>query len=215
MSDSLTTLIANVQATLGDSAGTYFTTALCTAALRAALSEINERAPRSNAETFSAETDILEYDLTAVAPTALHVLKVFLNDTDGQQDTPIKFDSYRAAGALYFRTRDEFTNETISCIYSYPHTVNGLDGETVSSLPAVHDRILEQGACYHALLALSVGRTLANNIQSGAVDDYRESAKPFRARFDAGLDEMAKQNSFTSEPDNFAWNDRFHGGIYG
>lgn len=209
MSDSLTTLITKVQAALGDTAATYFTTDIVTAAVRAALSEINEHAPRSNAESFASVADVKEYDLSAVISNALAVQAVYLNDDDGQDDQPIQFDTYIAAEHVWFRVRSDYTDENFICIYSAAHTVNGLDSETTSTLPAHHDPILIQGACYHALLILGVSRGLANNLERSATERYMKAAAPYRVTFDSGLARMSAAQAFTSEPNTFAWNDEY------
>lgn len=209
MSDSLTTLIGKIQSALGDSAATYFTTDIVTAAVRAALSEINEHAPRSNAESFASVADVKEYDLSAVISNALAVQAVYLNDDDGQDDQPIQFDTYIAAEHVWFRVRSDYTDENFICIYSAAHTVNGLDSETTSTLPAHHDPILIQGACYHALLILGVSRGLANNLERSATERYMKAAAPYRVTFDNGLKSMSAAQAFTSEPNTFAWNDEY------
>ena len=209
MSDNLTTLIGKVQGLLGDASATYFTTAICTAAVRAALSEINERAPRTNAETFTSVADVKEYDLTAVISNALEVVSVFLADDSGQDDQPIQFDTYTAAEHVWFRVRSEYTDENFICLYTASHTVNGLDSETTSTLPAHHDQHLVQGACYHALLILGVSRGLANNLEKSATERYLKAAAPYRATFDEALKRMAEQKPFVSQPSTFAWNDQY------
>lgn len=209
MSDSLTTLITKVQAALGDTAATYFSTDIVTAAVRAALSEINEKAPRSNAESFASVANVKEYDLTAVISNALRVSNVLLNDDTAQDDQPIQFDTYTAAEHIWFRVRSKYTDETFICIYTAAHTVNGLDSETTSTLPAHHDPILVQGAAYHALLILGVSRGLANNLEKSATERYIKAAAPYRVNFDNGLKAMAEASSFKSEPDTFAWNDEY------
>jgi len=81
MTDSLTTLISKVQAQLLDD-GTRFTTATCTAALRAALKDYNFAAPVHAGTLITVVAEQKEYELSdeADAETAIEILDILEQD---------------------------------------------------------------------------------------------------------------------------------------
>lgn len=210
MTASLTTLISRIQGALGDN-GTYFTTAICTAAVRAALSEINERAPIHAGDLVDVIADQKEYEVTDTEPRAIGLLDVLEKDTDGEDDEPLKFDQYWEDARLWFRLRTALTSGTLIIRYTVPHTVNGLDSEIESTLPAAHDQYLVHGAAYHACIIRGAARVEANNLDKATSDNYREIADQHRKVFDKALDKLAMQYAPVGEPRADAWNDEYYG----
>ena len=146
MTASLTTLIARAQALLLDS-GTVFSTATLTAAFRDALTRWNAVAPLGAAALVDATSDQLEYELaTGDNPIALY--GIWLSDPDGgDRDEPLKVHIYTEDNRLFFRLAEaRTTGETMLARYAVPHTINGLDSETESTLTAEQDEILTNGA---------------------------------------------------------------------
>jgi hypothetical protein len=212
MSDTLTQLTSKIQAALGDT-GTYFTAAICTAAVRAALSEINERAPVHNVDLIIVSiANVLEYEVTDIDTRAMMVLDILKKDDNGEKDEPLKFDQYTEDARLFFRLRDALAvADTIIVRYTIQHTVNELDSATESTLPSMHDQYLVHGAAYHAILIRSVARTETINLQQDVSRQYEQLADNYRKLFDAELEKLSRQQAAVGEPRTDAWNDEWHG----
>ncbi len=92
MTDTLTTLISKIQATLGDD-GTIFTTAHATAALRLALDDWNERAPIFAAATVDVVAEQKEYEVTTQDAEAVDIIDVLLKGTDTRRKITFRLPS--------------------------------------------------------------------------------------------------------------------------
>lgn len=207
MSDTLTQLIAKVQALLLDN-GTLFTTATCTAAIRQALKDFNLRAPSHAADTVEAVTEQYEYELEEI--TAQQILDVLKQGTDlyADQSTSLGFDAYFEDDRPFFRLRaPEATGSILIVRYTLPYTISGLDSATTSTLPAALDTILLDGAAYWACLIRSVSRTETNNLDDTTTLNYTKLAAIYKQAFDLGLTHASLHHAPVSEPDNRAWND--------
>jgi hypothetical protein len=210
MTDTLTQLASKIQAALGDT-GTYFTTAICTAAVRAALSEINERAPVMSGDLVDVVADQKEYEVTDYDSLATGLIDVLEQDTSGEDDKPLKFDTYWEDARLFFRLRKSLASGTLVVRYTKPHTVSGLDSATESTLPSMHNLYIVIGATYHAILIRSVSRTETINLQQGVPANYDKLADNYRKLFDSFLSKLSAQQSAVGEPRTDAWDDEWHG----
>jgi len=211
MTATLATLIDNTQAALSDTAATYFSDALITAALRAALMEVNERAPIHAGDLVTVIADQKEYEVTDFDTEAIAVLDVLKQDADGEDDEPLTYDAYTEDARVFFRLREAEASGTLVVRYTQPHTINGLDSQTSSTVQAIHDNTLVMGAAYHACIIRSVSRLEANNYNKNVSDNYADAAKKYRELFEKGLSKMAAEQVPVSEPDTRAWNDEWHG----
>jgi len=211
MTATLATLIDNTQAALGDTGATYFSDALVTAALRAALMEVNERAPLSAVDLVTVIADQKEYEVTDFAPNAITLLDVLEQDDDNEADVSLTYDAYTEDARVFFRLREALSSGTLIVRYTIPHTINGLDSGTESTVQAIYDNALVMGAAYHACIIRSVSRLEANNYDKAVADNYMDVAKLFRARFDKGLAAMSAEHAPVGEPDTRAWNDEYYG----
>lgn len=212
MSDSLTTLIGKVQNILGDSTATYFTTAICTAAIRQALTEINIRAPIHAAVIITPVNNQYEYELTDEDSNAIEILDILQQGkNEDELDISLTYDSYSEDERLFFRLRSPLTtSDRIIARYTLNHTINGLDSQVESTLRAEQDQIIVDGAAYYALLIRAASRVESVNLSKDQSDNYREIAGTFRRAFDAGLNSIAKKRAPVGEPDTRAWNDEYH-----
>ena len=213
MSDSLTTLIGKVQNTLGDASAAYFTTAICTAAIRQALTEFNRIAPQFAAVTIAGVNDQYEYELSDEDIDAVKVIDVLLQGTDAALDlnTPITYDDYIEDERVFFRLRSPVTSADVLIVrYTLHHTINGLDSAVDSTILAADDQIIVDGGCYHAIMIRAASRVETINLSKEQSDNYREIAGHFRTAFNLGLANAARKRPPVSEPDTRAWNDRYH-----
>ena len=211
MADTLTQLITKLQALLlGDS--TTFTTATCTAAIRQALKVLNLTIPQHAAETQSAVTDQYEYELTD--QTALQVVDVLLEGTDTYADVnfSLPFDTYFEDDRPYIRLRTPIASgETLIIRFTKPYTINGLDSETSSTLPALYDVVLLDGAAWQACLIRAAGRIETINMNQGVTANFASMADMFKLAFDLGMARLGMRRPPVSQPSNASWNDEWTG----
>jgi hypothetical protein len=214
MSDNLTTLIGKVQNILGDSSGTYFTTALVTAGIRQALSEWNLRAPIYAAVTITGVDNQYEYELSDEDDSSCEIIDVLVQGTDAARDESVSldFDQYLEDERLFFRLRKPVTSsDTLIVRYTKYHTINGLDSATNSTLLAKDDQAMVDGGAFFAIVARATSRIETINLSQEQSDNYREVAGLYAAAFSQRLGYAVRQRkSPVSEPDTRAWNDDYH-----
>lgn len=212
MSDTLTQLVARVQGLFSDD-GTRFSTAVCTAAIRQALAEVNRRAPVFAGTLIDAVTDQYEYELSDEDADALEVKDVLLRGDDGNElDLSLLFDWYIEDERVFFRLREAQTEgDTLIVRYTKNHTVSGLDSEVESTLTSDGDIVLVDGACWHALMIRAASRVETINLNKDVSDNYRDITAHFQNAFLNGLAVFARRRMAVGEPDRRAWNDEYHG----
>ena len=211
MTNTLTQLVARVQGQLIDD-GTRFTAATCTAALRACLKNVNERAPIN----FEAIIDVIasqkEYEVTDSDIRAMSILDVLEWDDDGDDHIPLPYDPYTQDERLYFRIRSALQSGYILARFTIPHTISGLDSETESTPSARLDQILVDGACAEAIAFRAASRIETINLQQGVSDNYRDMISFFIGKYETGLSAYIRdRRAPVSEPNTAAWNDEYHG----
>ena len=212
MTKSLTTLIANVQSLLLDD-GTRFSTATATAAVRSALKDFNARAPYLAGELMDVVASQYEYNLNATAYASLiDVISVLKQGTDTYLDinTELPFDYYWENGGPMIRLRSPQSSGNLMIRYTIPHTVSGLDSETLSTLPAYWDNVLIDGSCYWACVIRALGRVEPINLNQRVPDTLHSAMAFYKQAFDLGLLQAARRKPAVSEPNKMAWNDSYH-----
>jgi hypothetical protein len=211
MSDSLTTIISKAQATLLD-AGTRFTTATLTAACRLALTKFNLRAPRSAGTLEDVVASQKEYVLSGTDYARLiSISDVLLWDAYGDDHEPLDHDQYFEDDVAVVRLRvARNAGEFLVVRFTEAYTVNGLDSETSSTLPAFFDPILLDGVCYFALTIRDVGVAETYKLDPNAPRNYDELKVVFGAAFEEGLKTAAGRKPAVGQPDTRAWNDEWH-----
>ncbi len=189
MTASLTTLITSVQALLLDS-GTNYTTATCTAAIRQALKEFNDVAPRFAAETLAVVADQHEYELTGgdFDTGVLGVIGVYLNDDDGDDDTPLAFEDWTEDNRSYIRLKEAQTaGENLLVRFTTLNTINGLDSAVESTIPDFFDQVLVNGGALYACTTRAVSRIETINLNKDVPAELRKSAAAWLTDFNDGL----------------------------
>lgn len=212
MSKTLTQLITNVQALLLDD-GTRFNTETVTAAVRAALKEFNQRAPVYAGTLVNVVNGQKEYALNATDfDNLIDVIAVLKQGTDAHLENNIELehDTYFEDAAPFIRLRNSQSSGYLIVRYSIPYTVNGLDSQIESTLPAFYDNTLIDGACYWACVIRSTGRVEPINLNNGVTENLIEVMKFYRKAFDYGLAQAARRRPPVSEPSIIAWNDEYH-----
>ena len=210
MTGTLTQLIAKVQAQLIDD-GTRFNTTTCTAALRACLKNVNERAPINAGTRIDVVANQKEYELSDEDSRAMSVLDILEWDDD-EDHTPIPYDAYSEDERLFFRLRFALSSGELLARYTIPHTISGLDSETESTPSARLDQIIVDGACAEAISFRAASRIETINLQQAVSDNYREAMGHFRMAYEMGLSAYIRdRHAPVSEPNTAAWNDEYHG----
>lgn len=206
MTKTLTQIISIVQANLLDD-GTRFTTATCTAAVRNALKEFNQRAPVNAATLIDAVTDQHEYEMSDEDTNAAAMIDVLLWDSDlNEHHLPLPYDAYFEDARLFFRLRNaQPTGETILARYQIPFTVSGLDSATQSTLPTFWDDILIDGSCFYACQIRSAGRVETINLNQNVTENWLDLKRFYRAAFDQGLALVSRAKPPVSEPTTASW----------
>jgi hypothetical protein len=207
MTDSLTTLISKTQAALGDN-GTIFTTAICTAAAREALKTFNIYLPVHAADLITGVNDQLEYELSDYDSRAIAIVDVLHQGDDGNEyDISLTFDAYVEDERIFFRLRSPLTtSETIIARYTIPQTINGLDSETESTMPAWQVPTLVIGIAAEACRILARARVASVNLSEKQTDHFRDVARELKTEYIADLTGMArKKKAPVGEPDSRAW----------
>jgi hypothetical protein len=210
MTDTLTQLIAKTQALLLDDA-TRFTTATCTAAIRQALKLFNTAAPIHAGDLVTPVAGQKEYELDV--PTALDVIDVLRQgkDANSEDHVSLDFDKYFEDGRPFFRLRiAEPETNTLIVRYLLPHTISGLDSSTESTLPALFDVILLDGAAWQCCLIRSAGRIETVNMNEEVPDPWIKIGEHFKQSFYLGLAFAAGQ-TFPRLPDPRTWHDQYQG----
>jgi hypothetical protein len=211
MSDNLATIIDKVQAILGDTGGIRFDDTTVTAAIRQALSEWNMRAPQFLAVTITGVNDQYEYELSDEDSGACEIIDVLLRGTDTAQDesTSLGYDAYIENERMFFRLRQPVTSSnTLIVRYAKPHTINGLDSATESTLRSQDDQAMVNGGAFFAIMIRAASRVETVNLSQDQTDNYRELAGGFGAMFSQRMAYAAKQRKpAVSEPDARTWAD--------
>ena len=212
MTDTLTQIVAKVQATLLDD-GTKYSSDTITAACRLALKEFNLRAPIYAGTLEDAVSEQLEYVLNRADYAGLiSVVDVLWWDSTGDLHVPLLYDKYFEDAVPVIRLRTpRNTGEFLIVRYTIPYTVSGLDSETASTLPAFFDPILLTGVCYWSLLIRATGMVEANNLNPNLTANIEQLKATYRSAFDDALGKLSTQRVPVAEPRTDAWNDSFHG----
>jgi hypothetical protein len=205
MSDTLTNLIARIQAMLLDD-GTQFTTATCTAAVREALRQFNTQAPIHAGTLIDTVDGQYEYALNDSDFTGLlDLVTVFYNDA------PEPFHFYWIANAPFIRLASPLPAGTaiLDVRFTLPHTINGLDSETESTLNADQDQVLVNGATAQCCYIRAADRIESVNVAGDTPAAWKNAGASFDAAFIRGLRRYTRRPIPTALPSTAAWNDRF------
>ena len=156
-----------------------------------------------------------QYDYELTDMTTLQVLDVLLEGTDAAQEDhiPLAFTPYFEDGRAWMRLQAPLVAGNLTLRYTIPHTVSGLDGGTESTLSAILDAVLLDGACYYSALARAASRIEVVNLNASVPDPWESIAGLFKACFEAGLT-LATRQPAARVPDKAwqprTWNDEWH-----
>jgi len=212
MTQTLTQLVSQVQAMFIDD-GTRFTVPTITAAVRQALKDFNAAAPVRAAETQAVVSGQYEYELTDM--TAMQVLDVLLEGTDTVQENhiPLAYNPFFEDGRAWIRLQTPLGSGNLIIRYTIPLTVSGLDSATESTLQALWDAVLLDGACYYSCVIRAASRIEVVNLNANVPDPWQAIADHYQQVFQVGL-LLATQQPAARVPDKLwkprVWNDDWH-----
>jgi len=213
MTLTLTQITAQVQAMFIDD-GTRFTLATITAATRQSLKDFNAAAPQRLAETQAIISAQYEYELTDL--TTIQVLDVLREGTDTLKENhiPLAFNPFFEDGRAWIRLQvPQGASGNLIFRYLSPHTVSGLDSATESTLQALWDAVLLDGACYYSCLMRAASRIEVVNLNANVPDPWQAIADTYKLAFQTGLI-LAQQQPSARVPDKTwqprTWNDDWH-----
>ena len=209
MTVSLSTLISRVQSQLLDD-GTLFSTETVTASIRQALRDFNQHAPVNGAELVGVVAGQQIYELAGGSFPAqvLDVIDVLKNDGFTDNEEPLGFDKVFEDNRIFVRLREVEWSGNLLIRYTWPHTINGLDGETETTLNSDQDQIIVNGACSYACLSRASGVIESNNLTQQIVRDWLSAADRYKSIFDFGVSRYESRPSPTSEPRSTTWLDQ-------
>jgi hypothetical protein len=211
MSDNLTTLISKVQNILGDASGTYFTTAIVTAAIRQALSDWNMRVPISEAVTITGVADQYVYELSDQDASSCDITDVLKETTINEAEESLDFDAYIEDERLFFRLRRPVTaSDTLLVRYTKYHTINGLDSATESTIRDMDNQAMIDGGAFYSLMIRAISRVETINLSPEQTKTYQDMAGGFAAAFGQRVAYASKKRKApVSEPDTRTWGDNY------
>jgi hypothetical protein len=141
-----------------------------------------------------------------IPPTAAHIVTGTWTQAAGQ-----------VAGTICMHKAAAAESPTITgnliIRYTIPHTVSGLDGGTESTLAALWDAVLLDGACYYSCVIRAASRIEVVNLNSDVPDPWQSIAEHYQAAFQAGLILVTQQPSGRVPDKNWqprSWNDNWH-----
>ena len=169
--------------------------------------EFNLSAPVHAAVTIAGVNDQYEYELSDQDPLAVSILDVLQEgDNQDELDISLTYDAYNEDERIFFRLREPITTSDFLIVrYTLHHTISGLDSAVESTLPAHHDQILVDGACWQAIMSRAASLVESINLSKDQSDNYREVASRFRTAFQLGLREVQRKQPPVSEPDPRRW----------
>jgi hypothetical protein len=214
MSETLTSLTAKLQALLLDD-GTLFASNTCTAAIRQGLKDFNLRAPVHAAATLDAVSGRYVYELTeslAGAMPAFVTAVLRADASGGDDDVPLGFRSYNEDERWFVRLDAPESDGTgLILQFVQPHTIDGLDEATETTLTDEAIPVLLDGAAAAACRMAAAGKAEANNVDVNVPETYRKAALSFEHAFHIGLDTFASRHQPpVAQARTAAWNDAWH-----
>jgi hypothetical protein len=123
------------------------------------------------------------------------------------------FMPYFEDGRAWIRLVTPLGSGSLIFRYLIPHTISGLDAGVESTLPAIWDAVLLDGACYYACVIRAASRIEVVNLNTDVEDPWQHIAELYKFAFDTGLI-LATRQPAVRVPDKTwqprTWNDEWH-----
>jgi len=154
---NLSDMRSNVAADLDDAGGDVWSNSEIDRAIRRALRDYSAVCPHRAVATVELDADGHEVDISGVSSLA-GVERVWYPYDATDADWPPRWQkfTYRTDGTLTLLVGPEpAAGESVRVYYWMPHTLNGLDSATATTLPAVDEDTIALGAAGYAALEKS------------------------------------------------------------
>jgi hypothetical protein len=149
---SLADLITSTRQILNDPTGSRFVDALLTDAIRMALREYNQTNPQLRREVITLSGTGRTVHLSSISGL-VNVVNVIFPEGHSSQYLPYQIqDSLTGPIILFTGELIPSMGDTITIDFTVFHTIAGLDGAAVTTLPSAHLDLLTQGAVGIALI---------------------------------------------------------------
>ncbi|MEA3408374.1 MAG: hypothetical protein U9R48_09905 [Chloroflexota bacterium] len=184
---NLTTLTARVAADLKDAAHATWSAEEIAQQIRRALQLYNEVAPRRLAGTLDTVAGQREYDLSSL-PNLADVVDVHYPYDVTDPPYPPHRAPWRLldASTLYLEVAvapSGAAGETIRVFYTAPHTIDGLDGASATTLPAWGEHLVVLGATAYCVQQRAQAVTGTVTVSERTPDQLAAWAEARRAAF--------------------------------
>ncbi len=158
MAATLTSLTDRVEAFLMDSGNSIWDTGTIAEAIRQTLHEYSRVWPQQAVGTVTMGSDTREVDVSALTGL-LGVRRVWLDYDSSNPENPPRWASHFElwpGSILYVGDIEPKNNDVLRIFYTVMQTLNGLDSETVTSIPLDHESLIVIGAAGYAAFSRSV-----------------------------------------------------------
>lgn len=205
---NLTALIALAAADLKDAAHDIWSTAELTAHLRRALRELDLAAPVPTAATLTLASSSRALDLSTLGEL-VELWDVWHPYDAAAPAQPPTRPAWRwlSASAIWLELDAPPDGaQAVRLLYGAPHTVDGLDGATATTLDRYGEDLLVLGATASAAEQLALARTGAVTVAGFTPDQLARWAQERRRRFERGLAQLAVRRARPADP-RLSWDE--------
>jgi hypothetical protein len=161
MTATLSTLRDRVEDILADATNAIWTTGALDEAIRRALEHYTKECPYHRIGTVSISADGYEVDLSSLSGI-VGVTAIWCDYTASDPEDPPNerdFEYWPDSKIVWVLDYEPQAGDVMRVFYSTPHTLNGLDSETVTTLPADDEGLIALGAAAYAATTRSVDLT--------------------------------------------------------
>ncbi|HZQ10760.1 MAG TPA: hypothetical protein VFD70_29550 [Anaerolineae bacterium] len=218
MGATLAQLEARVAGLLYDATNAVFSTATIDEGLRQALERYNDAVPLTSETVITLPGVGREIALNGIADL-LQVMEVWWPfDSDGSEAwPPNRVQGFRlwwddAQPVLFLNAVDGAQpqrNDEVRIWYTKPHTIQNLDGASVTTLPTPHETLLVRGAAGYACLARSVDLNETSANMAVSTPNYAALAEIYLNDISSGfltiLEQLKAQSNVRGEPFGEGW----------
>lgn len=204
---TLTALLARAAVDLSDAANDTWSSAELTDHLRRTLREIDLLAPRPTTATLTPDEGSRELSLASLGGIVALLDLWYPYDADEPAHPPER-PAWRWLTADSIWLAVEAPPDGVlqaRLLYGAPHTVDGLDGASLTTLDAYGEQLLVLGTTASAAEQLSLARTGAITVTTNTPHQLAEWARARRKRFEQGLERLAARRRLSPEA-RVAWN---------
>ena len=192
-----TALRDRAEALLLDSTNARFTTATLDEGFQQALVHFSRVVPHEVLANITLAADGREIDISSITEY-VNILRVWWDYDSSDPTHPPNWRSFEIwpGDILYINDANEpVTDDVVRVHYTAIHTLNGLNSETVTTLPNLYDTTLVQGAAAYAALIRAISRTEKLNIDGWTPRRLNDWGNTLLKQFTDALKAIARQRA--------------------